>query len=862
MSDSSLPVLLNRGLDLVTPPLMIEPGSQIDCVNYEMTDTAGYRRIDGFERYDGYPTGAVYEFFRVQINAVNPADQGEVVPGVIISRVGDGLPKKDIGVVVGGDFPTNLYDIVPLTSTDTFVTEEEFLLTQGGGFLVLQSEIGLLLLQGDAGGFGDTFVITTSLGVQIPVTIESTPATGKSLGLTPEEYIDALREYSALLRSLVGTAPTPIAGLYWYEDRLLAAVNALGITITTPVGGPYPLEGIRMRWNGIIYRLDHVELIASTTSDQIRVYLHPIDVSPTINDNLVQVDTADVSGTVWRTNVTTNGDPGTDDELFAVLGYFNNPNVSSMRGFTYLQPALTFNYDAGNYAGGSGPPLTLNSNNRDYYITGTGGTILRVRLTGVQNSTGVWSSSTAVGRAQIVVVERIAGTRDHIIDNDELHSALPAVAGNRVLTVNGAGYGPAIAGTLALEQANTRYVWDTFNFYGQSGELNAYGATGASRAFWADTTSYGLIQTNQEEPLDMPKYLAFHSGRLAYGFAKGTVLMSVLGEPYNFSGLEGAIEVATGDDITGMLDLPGETLAIFGRRAIRKITGSLDSNIVLGTLAANSSCFDYTACLVGADAVYTSVNGITTLQQSSAYGDFVGQRLTDKIANWLRPKLVGTGSSFESGGVAMAYVIRSKSQYRLTLSTGEVVTVTFTGEGPKCTFQNYGLVGQTRIPFAWTTEIDQQGHEVAFVRWDVDSLKSQAYQIESGWGFDGVTFRHYFDTAHIFNQNGTMFGGIEKIRLYGQGYGVATLNVRSSSIEEDFDMIYDSRVQDISIPRNPVLLYNQMSPVTSIVDHANWGLGIKLRFQGTNAENTPLTEPSHICQVLVLHMRTEGATDS
>lgn len=861
MSDSSLPVLLNRGLDLVTPPLMIEPGSLIDCLNYEMTDTAGYRRMDGYERYDGYPTGAVYEFFRVQINAVDPLEQGEIVPGVIISRVGDGLPKKDIGVVVGGPFPTNLYDIVPLTSTDTFVTEEEFLLLQEGGFLVLQSEIGLLLLQGDAALFGDQFIITTALGVQVPVTIESTPAPGKSLNFTPMEYIELLREYSALLRSLVGQAPTPIAGLYWYEDRLLAAVNALGITMTTPVGGPYPPEGARYRWNGTIYRLDHVELVSSTSSDQIRLYLHPIDVSATVNDSLIQVNTADVNIATWIVAVTATGDADTEDEDFAVLGYFNNPNVSSMRGFTYLQPALTFQYDAGNYPGGLNPPLTLNSNDRDYYLTGADGTVLRVRLTGVQNESGVFSAGSAVGRAQIVVVEQIAGVRDWVIDNDQIHDEYPTV-GAAVMVVNGGAYGPAIAGTHALEAANTRYVWDTFNFYGQSAELNAYGATGASRAFWADTTSYGLIQTNPEEQLDEPKYLAFHSGRLAFGFAKGTVVMSVLGEPYNYSGLDGALEIATGDDITGMLDLPGETLAVFGRRAVRKITGTTDADIRLGTLAANSSCFDYTACLVGADAVYTSVNGITTLQQSSAYGDFIGERLTNKITNWLRPKLVGTGSSFESGGVALAYVIRSKSQYRLTLSTGEVVTVTFTGEGPKITFQNYGLTGQSRIPFAWTTEIDQDGHEVAFVRWAGQALNKQAYQIESGWGFDGLTFRHYFDTAHIFNQNGTMFGGIEKVRMYGQGYGIATLNVRSSSIEEDFDMVYDTAVQDISIPRNPVLLYNQMQPVTSIVDHANWGLGIKLRFQGTTAENTSFTEPSHICQVLVLHLRTEGATDA
>jgi hypothetical protein len=104
--------------------------------------------------------------------------------------------------------------------------------------------------------------------------------------------------------------------------------------------------------------------------------------------------------------------------------------------------------------------------------------------------------------------------------------------------------------------------------------------------------------------------------------------------------------------------------------------------------------------------------------------------------------------------------------------------------------------------------------------------------------------------------------GIEKIRLYGQGYGVATINVKSSGIEEDFDQAYHGTIQDISMPATPVVLYTRMKPVTSIIDQANWGLGIKLRFVNTTPENDSATEPSHICQVLVLHLRTEGALDA
>lgn len=53
--------ILGGGLDLVSPPVALKPGSLIACCNYEATDS-GYRRCDGFERFDGQPkpSEAVY----------------------------------------------------------------------------------------------------------------------------------------------------------------------------------------------------------------------------------------------------------------------------------------------------------------------------------------------------------------------------------------------------------------------------------------------------------------------------------------------------------------------------------------------------------------------------------------------------------------------------------------------------------------------------------------------------------------------------------------------------------------------------------------------------------------------------------
>ena len=53
------PVPLKGGLDLTTPRMLVEPGKLVDCLNYECVDTDGYKKIDGFERYDGGPSPSV-----------------------------------------------------------------------------------------------------------------------------------------------------------------------------------------------------------------------------------------------------------------------------------------------------------------------------------------------------------------------------------------------------------------------------------------------------------------------------------------------------------------------------------------------------------------------------------------------------------------------------------------------------------------------------------------------------------------------------------------------------------------------------------------------------------------------------------
>lgn len=46
-------MVLDKGLDLMTPSIVAPKGTLLECLNYEQVDFIGLRRIDGFQRYDG-----------------------------------------------------------------------------------------------------------------------------------------------------------------------------------------------------------------------------------------------------------------------------------------------------------------------------------------------------------------------------------------------------------------------------------------------------------------------------------------------------------------------------------------------------------------------------------------------------------------------------------------------------------------------------------------------------------------------------------------------------------------------------------------------------------------------------------------
>lgn len=54
---------LEGGLDLMTPAIALDPGKCFDAQNYEPEITGGYRRIDGYERFDGHPSPTAQSYW-------------------------------------------------------------------------------------------------------------------------------------------------------------------------------------------------------------------------------------------------------------------------------------------------------------------------------------------------------------------------------------------------------------------------------------------------------------------------------------------------------------------------------------------------------------------------------------------------------------------------------------------------------------------------------------------------------------------------------------------------------------------------------------------------------------------------------
>lgn len=837
---------LQAGLDLQSPKLLAKPGSMLDCLNYEIIDQLGYSRIAGFLRYDGNVTISDISNRFVYSGLVGTISG---TPALVFSDLlVEDADGNIIGYIVSGT--RNL----PGTSAN----------------------IKYVSFTGDriAGGFVGSWNFKANTALQTEATITSTE----------------LVNLEDTLRGLVQPARATPIGLHWFTDQLYAVIPMLMVqyrassnnqtvsyelldTLTTTVSGA----------TGIL--LEKVVTVAAGVSTPESGYfiIRDLGTGSWVGDDVGTLGGA-VSvgvGTVIHDTENLDGMTSTAANIWRANrpGPYLNTVVAQTPGWEEMSDSFTLTVTL---SGITTAFNTVRSNDgvaaSTYYFSSGGGNILSAVVYDYFIVSGGFDTGDAVVRIQVADITVVAGTpgSDITILFDMYSDSGAVTKLADVTTRMSFNYLPGLPDLL---ETNSRYEFRTANFYASDSMDAVYGVNGAGRAFIFDGDIFTFVYTQDDATKDKPRHVEIHHLHLALGYPAGSVLLSVVGEPYDFSGVNGASEISVGDRITGLMELEGTTLGVFCEQSIWAIVGTSVDNFQTQVIAPNTGCIEYTLANCGFP-VYLDNRGISTLETSARYGDFVGQRLSSPVSPWLVPRCRKSLSNINNySGVAMAMPVRAKNQYRLFFNDGEILTTTFVatgdgGNGVAFTFQRYYLEqpditdeSYRFIPIAHTSQVDATGTERIFMaHYNLESPVSSlyVYSMEQGDSFDGNYIPHMFETNWYFGDNPTMYRGIQKLRVHGLSKGYSLIDVYSAGIDNDYGFgtnIFQTTPEPLNLPRTVGNIYNELLPVTNICNLANRGLGIQLRFKGRNTDLTK-PEPGHIMQVMVIYSRPSGGPDA
>ncbi len=321
-------------------------------------------------------------------------------------------------------------------------------------------------------------------------------------------------------------------------------------------------------------------------------------------------------------------------------------------------------------------------------------------------SSGTVAGGTAAG--QLVITNIVGG---------------PFVAGAATAAPSGATLTLSAAESAIVILPGGKYQFDKGNFSGSIATRKIYGCDGANKAFEFDGTTYAPIATGLTD--DRPKFICIHKNRLFLSFAS-SLIYSGAGEPFKYLAIDGGGEIATGDEVTGLLSMTGAqstaTLGVFLMNGTSVLygTGPTDFNYV--TLDDGVSVLPYTAQNFS-DIYVMDDLGVVSLRATLNFGNFEPAALTKNIY----PFIEGVRSA-----TTCSTLKRSKSQYRVFFSNGY---------GLYLTTVNQQYMGACPVIFPNPVNCadvnnSQSGGEVAYFG-STDSL-GYVYQFDVGPSFDGA----------------------------------------------------------------------------------------------------------------------------
>lgn len=277
-----------------------------------------------------------------------------------------------------------------------------------------------------------------------------------------------------------------------------------------------------------------------------------------------------------------------------------------------------------------------------------------------------------------------------------------------------------------------RFQFVKCNFSGQLVTRRIYGCDGINQCFEFDGVTLAPITTGLSP--DAPSHIYYHNNYLIIAQAS-SLLGCGAGTPFKWSPIDGAWEIATGDQVNDMITLPGSqttaTLAVFLRGNTAFLYGTDPTTFNFVTFNTGVGALPYSAQNLF-DSFFLDALGAVTLKTTLNWGNFLPTTLTKNLLPFIvqeRTKLTASA------------INRSKSQFRLFFSDGYALWVTMI---------NQQYLGSAPIlypnpVFCCDETVLANGTEVTYAG-SSDGL-GYVYQLDVGTSFDGAAIDWYIVTA-------------------------------------------------------------------------------------------------------------------
>lgn len=319
------------------------------------------------------------------------------------------------------------------------------------------------------------------------------------------------------------------------------------------------------------------------------------------------------------------------------------------------------------------------------------------------------------------------------------------------------------------------------NFGGGQANRRLYFCDNVNSAYEFDGSVLIPIRTGMSP--DVPTCIAAHKNHLFLAF-KHSLQFSSIGNPLIWDPLLGAGEIAMNDDITSLIQLPGDqtsgALGVFTENDTSILYGTSEADFKLSNFNTGSGSAKYTA--QNMDQVYVlSQRGVVGMSTTLNFGNFLAASMTMNIRPFIQARRQ----------LATASVLnREKGQYRLFFSDGT---------GLYMTIANGKLIGCGPVQFpkavlCSTEGGNTDGTEVSYF----GSSDGFVYTLDAGTSFDGDDIPA--NITLVFNAIGSprILKRYRRasLELTGDSYAEFSfaydLGYRTPELEQPSDVVYDN----------------------------------------------------------------------